>query len=209
MMRVLDLFCGAGGATRGLQLAGFRVTGVDIKPQPNYCGDEFIRADAAEFHLWGYDLIWASPPCQRFSCVTPNGHREKYPDLIAKMRQRLQGKNYVIENVPGARHLLKNPVMLCGSMFGLRTRRHRYFETSFPVEAPGRCDHSKPPLLVTTAGANSRKIGNTKSTKNAPEAYGIDWMRGRELAEAIPPAYSRYIAEQLGRGSTRREGSTE
>jgi DNA (cytosine-5)-methyltransferase 1 len=104
----------------------------------------------------------------------------------------------VIENVAGARHELRNPVMLCGSMFGLRTRRHRYFETSFQVTVPRPCDHSTLPLLVTTASKSSRAKRHAlgmkpKSVKNAPLAYGIGWMSCDGLKEAIPPAYTQYI----------------
>jgi DNA (cytosine-5)-methyltransferase 1 len=199
-MRALDLFCGAGGATKGLQRAGFHVTGVDIKPQPHYCGDIFAQDNAIAFLEIGsldiYDLIWASPPCQRYSVVTPRAHRNRHPDLIDKVRRVLvtQKVPYIIENVVGAP--LNAPRMLCGSMFGLRTRRHRLFETNFDWYPPRKCDHSLPPLLVTTAGANSRAIGNFKSVKNAPAAYGIDWMTGDELKEAIPPTYSEWIARQ-------------
>lgn len=196
--RALDLFCCSGGASMGLHQAGFDVTGVDIEPQPRY-PFTFMQTDAISFmqdgdlHKW--DLIWASPPCQRYSCVTPKAHRSNHPDLIGKTRDELTklGKPYIIENVVGAP--LQIPLMLCGSMFGLRTRRHRIFETSFSWFVPGKCDHRERPLLVTTAGANSRKIGNTKTVRNAPLAYGIDWMNGAGLREAIPPAYSKYIGE--------------
>jgi DNA (cytosine-5)-methyltransferase 1 len=209
--RVLDLFCGAGGAAMGLHRVwpDAEIVGVDIRPQKHY-SFRFIRADAIDFLKhgdifapWGpsiADFIWASPPCQRYSCVTPKSNREGHPDLIAEvadiLASKFNEKPYVIENVPGARKLLYQPVMLCGSMFGLRCRRHRLFETNFPVETPRPCDHSVSPLLVTTAGANSRKIGNLKSVKNAMVAYEIDWMTGKELAEAIPPAYSEYLAMQ-------------
>src|SRR6185437_7851072 len=63
-VRALDLFCGAGGATKGLQNAGFHVTGVDLKRSPRYCGDVFIQADALTVDPRGFDFIWASPPCQ-------------------------------------------------------------------------------------------------------------------------------------------------
>lgn len=59
MLRALDLFCGAGGATKGLQRSGFHVTGVDIKPQPRYCGDAFHQADALTF-----PLDYECPECQ-------------------------------------------------------------------------------------------------------------------------------------------------
>ena len=204
-MRVLDLFCGAGGSAMGLHRAwpDAEIVGIDIKKQPRY-PFTFIWGDALEYltsfdRTYPYDFFWASPPCQRFSCVTPVGKRENHPDLIERVQYSLIGigKPFVIENVFGARHKLRNWKMLCGTMFGLDCRRHRVFEANFPWTLPDRqCDHSFPPLLVTTAGANSRKIGNYKSVKNAIRAYGIDWMDGNGLKEAIPPAYSEYIARQ-------------
>jgi len=202
--RVLDLFCGAGGAAMGLHRAwpDAEIVGVDIKPQLNY-PFTFVQADAMTFDVIGFDFIWASPPCQRYSCVTPKTHRNGHPDLLVGVRDRLLGLRavdkipYVLENVVGARKHLLVPMMLCGSMFNLRCRRHRLFQLGFPCASPPKkCDHAKPILLVTTAGANSRRIGNFKSVKNAPLAYGIDWMSGDELKEAIPPAYSEYIARQ-------------
>lgn len=199
-MLALDLFCGAGGASMGLHNAGYKVVGVDINPQPRY-PFKFIQADAMTFPLDGYDFIWASPPCQGYSHLTPDIAKGRHEKLIPAIRLRLQrsGTRYCIENVAGAKHELINPVMLCGSMFGLRTQRHRYFETSFPVSAPKNCDHSQVPLLVTTASKASRemrfKLGmRPKTVANAPLAYGIDWMDFAGLKEAIPPAYAEYIA---------------
>src|SRR5258708_33470275 len=132
--RALDLFCCQGGASAGLKAAGFDVVGVDIQQQPRY-PFKFVRADALTFELGGFDLIWASPPCQRFSCATPRGHREKHPDLISPIRERLiaSGALWIMENVPLAP--LRNPVKLDGGMFGLSTWRRRHFETNFPAFA--------------------------------------------------------------------------
>lgn len=203
---LLDLFCCEGGAGMGYAQAGWTVTGVDIVPRPRN-PHPVIIADALEYlaeHGHKYDFIHASPPCQGYSNLTPEGHKGKYPKLIHKLREMLadSGKPYVIENVAGARHDLENPVMLCGSMFGLRTQRHRYFETSFPVTAPRQCDHSEIPLLVTTASKASREkrfaLGmKPKTVANAPLAYGIEWMSCDGLKECIPPAYTRYLAEQF------------
>src|SRR5438552_15961975 len=98
--RALDLFCGAGGATKGLQRAGYHVTGLDIRPQPRYCGDAFHQADALTFPLDGYDLIWASPPCQRYSIANNIHGRSDHPDFISDVRKRLgrQGAPWLIEN---------------------------------------------------------------------------------------------------------------
>lgn len=153
--RLLDLFCGAGGAAMGYSRAGFYVVGVDIKPQPHYCGDEFYQADALEFfvkHGSEYDAVHASPPCQRFSAMTKRWGKQRqdiHPDLVAGTRVLLQlsGKPYVIENVLGA-PLRYATLLLCGTMFGLQTkegnqlRRHRIFEVSFPVGLTPPCQHN-------------------------------------------------------------------
>ncbi len=142
--RLLDLFCGAGGAARGYQMAGFHVTGVDIKPQPHYIGEEFVQGDALEYvrnHGHEYDAIHASPPCQAFTMAGRQWRTEgrTYPDVIAAVRELLIRTHlpYVIENVPGAP--LLNPVVLNGALFGMRLRRVRWFETSFtfPFPSPG------------------------------------------------------------------------
>jgi DNA (cytosine-5)-methyltransferase 1 len=210
--KMLDLCCCGGGAGYGYKLAGYDVTGVDIKAQPKY-PMRFVLADALEYlreHGDEYDAIHASPPCQGYSHLTPAAHRGNHAKLIPAMRELLLelGKPYIIENVAGARHELRNPVMLCGSMFGLRTQRHRYFETNFPVAAPCACDHSQLPLLVTTASKASRAkrfaLGmKPKSVTNAPAAYGIDWMGCAELKEAIPPAYTLHIGRTLMRVTAR------
>ena len=140
--RVLDLFCGAGGAAMGLHRAWpeAEIVGVDIKPQPRY-PFKFIQADAMEFPLERFDFIWASPPCQAYSVGSArwrkNGSR-KYPDLIAPTRQRFKalGVNYCIENVQGAKKFLIEPFQLCGQMFGLGVVRHRLFEANFFVLQP-------------------------------------------------------------------------
>ena len=203
-LRVLDLFCGGGGAGMGYSLAGFEVLGVDIINQEKY-PFKFIKDDAIDFlkkHGNEFDFIHASPPCQGYSNLTPEAHKGKYKKLIPELRELLQstGKPYCIENVAGARHELNNPLMLCGSMFGLRTQRHRYFETNFNIDSPLKCDHTSIPLLVTTASKASRekrfKLGmKPKTVKNAPLAYGIDWLGFKELKECIPPAYTMYIAK--------------
>ncbi len=199
-MRALDLFCAAGGATKGLQMAGFHVTGVDVKPQPRYCGDAFHQADALTFPLDSFDFIWASPPCQEFSQATLSQRMRgsEYPDLISHTRARLEasGIPYVIENVPGAP--LRCDVMLCGSMFGLRLVRHRVFELSFaPTSLLPCCQH--PPIPVSIAGhgtpswARQKNGGKSFTLPERYDAMGIDWMDRDSLSLAIPPAYAEFI----------------
>lgn len=202
--RLLDLFCGAGGAGRGYQQAGFHVTGVDLHPQPRYAGDVFIQGDALEYlaaHGHEYDAIHASPPCQSYS-VTRTLHTNTYPDLVAPVRQLLKatGKPYAIENVPGAP--LHNALTLCGTMFGLRVIRHRLFETNPPIYfPPALCNHVHKTAkrgeydrgqhgYITVAGHNF-------NVPFARLAMGIDWMTRDELAESIPPAYTEWIGKQL------------
>lgn len=203
-MKALDLFCGAGGASKGLQMAGFHVTGVDIKPQPHYCGDVFFQDDATEFPLDGYDFIWASPPCQAYT-IAGLSHRmngKQYPDLVALMRDRLEenGTPYVIENV------VKSPVrpdlVLCGSMFDLRLVRHRWFELGFEwFGLVPKCQHHPDPVTVCGHGTpnwiQERRGGVAFKQHEKRDAMGIDWMNRGELAQSIPPAYSHYIAERF------------
>ena len=139
--RLLDLFCGAGGAAMGYHRAGFEVVGVDIKPQPHY-PFEFHQADAMTYPLEGFDAIHASPPCQGYSPHVSSessawaGTRGKdEPRLIGAVRERLVGHAYVIENVVGARRELRGPLLLCGTMFGLPIARHRLFEMNWRIGA--------------------------------------------------------------------------
>lgn len=211
---MLDLYCGAGGATHGYQLAGFHVTGVDIRPQPNYCGDEFILGDALEHGecAWMYDFVHASPPCQHYSTASGKAkkhHGATFPDLIAQTRALLEqaGTLFVIENVVGAP--LVNPVRYCGSSFGLDLRRHRLFEANFALVAPP-CDHGwQTPRFrsldsrMVKAGKLASVVGVHGNLNYAGEfplrckAMGIGWMSNDELVEAIPPAYTEHIGAQV------------
>lgn len=200
MLTALDLCCKAGGAGRGLKKAGFRVLGMDIEYQFRYGGDLFMPANVLDLpveFLRAFDFLWASPPCQAHT----NAQRIRgyeHPDLIEPVRALLKasGVPYCIENVPGA-PLIK-PVELCGAMFGLRTYRHRLFECSFPIEAPPHPKHERPTTKMGRKpkdGEFIHVVGNFSGVAAAREAMGIDWMTRDELREAIPPAYSEYIAK--------------
>jgi len=217
-MKLLDLFCKAGGASMGYHTAGFEVVGVDIKKQKRY-PFEFIHADALEIltdrdFLKQFDVIAASPPCQTHSSTkhlrNAQGHTTTKLDLIPETREALDawGGAYIIENVPGAP--LINPIVLCGSSFGLKVRRHRQFESN--VKLLGSiCDHKKQGRPVGVYGAmkdNPKGIDRTTgkmvyggrtatSIEEAREAMGIDWMLWGDLVEAIPPAYTHYLGKQL------------
>jgi DNA (cytosine-5)-methyltransferase 1 len=202
---LLDLFCGQGGATKGYQGAGFYVVGVDIVEQPNYCGGDFILADACSVDTAWFSAIHASPPCQRYSEATPLSRRSNHPDLISPTREflLLSGKPFVIENVECARHLLRNPIMLCGSMFGLNVHRHRYFEVNprQDWDTPPHL-HDGPPVLLTgqtrRRGLDGKRLrSNTMSEKR--KASGLYWMNQKGITEAIPPAYTTWIGERLMR----------
>ena len=204
--RLLDLFCGAGGAAMGYYRAGFDVVGVDIKPQPRY-PFEFHQGDALEYcaaHGHEFDVIHASPPCQAYS-VTKSIHGNDHPDLVAVTRAALQatGKPWVIENVVGAP--LFSPLMLCGSMFsGLRVYRHRLFECNPQITfAPACCSHqfkmpaSKGQYHELNGTNFITCVGHNFKASDGRIAMGIDWMTRAELSQAIPPAYTEYIGRQL------------
>ncbi len=194
--RLLDLFCGAGGSAKGYADAGFEVVGVDNVPQKNY-PYEFHQADALTFPLDGFDVIHASPPCQLWT-VARYIRKNSHSDFIAPMKQRLKesGKPYIIENVPHAP--LPGSIILCGTMFGLKVFRHRLFESNFLLFSPDHCRHTD-----SVKGGNMVSVfGNGDWRKNYDRergslAMGIDWMTLKELSQAIPPAYTKYIGEQL------------
>lgn len=207
MKKLLDLFCGAGGAGYGYHKAGFEVIGVDNIRKSSY-PFEFIKADAMEMlkdhkFLAQFDIIHASPPCQLYS-VTGNlakaqGKPSKKPNLLPEVRELLKasGKPWIIENVVGAPML---GVVLCGSMFGLRVRRHRIFESSHKLKTLS-CDHKAQGRPVGVYGSMNDEIPNggrtAKTLREGQEAMGIDWMGWSNLKEAIPPVYTEFLGRQL------------
>lgn len=202
-MRLLDLYCCQGGAGYGYAHAGFEVVGVDLEPQPRY-PLAFIQADAIDYlEKYGheYDAIHASPPCQAHSAcqrIMSNDH----PDLIWATRQAIlkTGLPYVIENVEGARDQLIHPVELCGAMFGLRTYRHRLFETNWPLTVPLHPQHTVRQTKMGRAvkpGEFMHVVGNFSGVDQAREIMGMPWASRDGLREAIPPAYTSFIGAQL------------
>lgn len=213
--RVLDLFCGAGGAAEGYRQAfgDVEIIGVDIAPQPRY-PFTFVQADAMEYPADGFDFIHASPPCQAFTAYRRRpDHVGEYPDLIAPTRERLEatGVPYVIENVRGA-PLLDTAIQLCGSSFGLDVRRHRLFESNVTMLAPP-CNHGWqtprfPPATNRTNLRSTVEVGVWRIPLDVQQrAMGIDWMELRELSEAIPPAYTRWLGNRIVEAMERQEAA--
>lgn len=205
-MRILDLYCGAGGASVGLKQAfpDAKITGVDNTPQKHY-PFRFKRRDAINYlcrYADSFDFIWASPPCQKYSQATIQRRQVgiEYSDDIQQLHDILvyTGKPYCIENVKRAP--LTNTTMLCGLMFGLKLLRHRWFETNFIVAQPVHKKHTGlkrgidyySPVFGSFSGTEI----NDRVASMWQEAMGTYWMTKREMSQAIPPAYSRYIGQQ-------------
>lgn len=203
--RLLDLFCGAGGAAAGYCRAGFDVVGVDIKPQPHY-PFTFYQADAMTFPLDGYDVVHASPPCQDHSTLgglyAKHGTGWMLRATIARVAAA--GVPYVVENVGGAARDMSTTLTLHGGMFGLGVNRLRRFQSNILILAPAS-PRTRDPIDVTgTGGPAGRPPGQRggihrkpRNLAHAREAMGIDWMTRPELNQAIPPAYTEYIGLQL------------
>lgn len=245
-MKLLDTFCCAGGCSEGYRRAGFQPYGIDIVNQPHYpfpilimdaleALDRLIKGESLTFsngetlHLPDFAAIHASPPCQHDSVMTAGRWQDRindHPDLIQPVHDLLvmSGKPYVVENVAGAKHKLINPVLLCGTMFGLQTkagsqlRRHRYFEMPWYNALTPPCAHGKSSAIGVYGGGQNpdRKripatigvwvhAGGTSNrdgliqfgTQDRRDAMGIDWMVGSELSEAIPPVYMEFIGREL------------
>lgn len=202
-MRLLDLFCGAGGAAMGYSRAGFtEIVGVDIKPQPRY-PFTFVLGDALEYvaaHGREFDAIHASPPCQAYSWAAARWTLVDRADLLPACRQGLEdaARPWVIENVIGAP--MAKHIVLCGQMFGLRVIRHRNFESSHLLLQPSHPEHNgtvKDGTFVTVAGHGGNNQRGSGSRQAKQQAMGIDWMSDRELNESVPPAYTEFIGRQL------------
>lgn len=210
----------------GYHRAGFELVGVDLNPQPRY-PFEFHQGNALAFvreHGREFDAIHASPPCQAHSALKTMYNAKHHADLIPATRKALKatGLPWVIENVPHAP--LRDPLVLCGSMFGLQTgdgraelRRHRLFESNVPLPDQMKCRHSRMTCGVygDGNGRDYRRVpvigvygghGRDRPRTTAPqqfsviergEAMGIDWMTGNQLSQAIPPAYTEYIGRAL------------
>lgn len=198
-----DLYCCQGGAAMGYHNAGFDVVGVDIQPQPRY-PFEFVQADALEFlaeHGREFDAIHGSPPCHDHTPLKSVAGTDGTYDLLAKTLDAFASLRtpWVVENVPASH--LKADIVLCGGMFGLRTYRHRKFASNVPLVAPAHPKH-----VIRTATKQRRQrwkegwhvsVTGDVGTYIGPEALGIDWMDGNGLSQAIPPAYTQFIGEQL------------
>lgn len=196
--RLLDLFCGAGGCAAGYVRAGFEVHGVDNRPQPRYLlsgASSFTQAGALEYlaaHGREYDAIHASPPCQAYSRATAwRGDRANHPDLIDPVRELLMasGVPWVIENVECAGRLMRSPVLLCGTMFGLRVRRHRMFEFFAWHALTPDCRHVSDDYSFDHGGKQAESVYR--------DAMGCGWMTVHEARQAIPPAYTEFVGKQL------------
>lgn len=225
--RLLDLFCGAGGAARGYQRAGFHVTGIDCKDQPHYAGDVFLKGNVLELDpAWiadAFDAVHASPPCQFGTALKSAPGNRPHVNLIpaTKLLLKASGLPWIIENVESrtVRPHMQGALKLCGSMFGLgaegcELRRHRLFLSNVLLLAD-ECRHRRGAPVIGVYGGHARRRAAThggRGTRDAWEgghlgaasaALGIDWMTLGELSEAIPPDFTEYLGRQLARAVVR------
>ena len=223
-LRALDLFCGAGGAALGLIEAGYEVVGVDSDPRcARVYPGVFVRGDfravaPSLLDPADFDLVWASPPCQRWSAPVQLRYPVRpSPDHVGAVRKLIRDHpRAVIENVPRAP--LRADVRLMGPNVGLHElERLRHFELSWPVgpqPPPRRPQGSVAAGTVVTVtrqgGIPCRRI-RAQRARQRPDlspnrhhrhemlrAMGLpadsDWTMS-QIGEAVPPLYARRIAE--------------
>lgn len=209
MPRLLDLFCGAGGAAMGYHRAGFdEIVGIDIEPQPDYpftfiCRDVF---DPSHRGWHNFDLVHASPPCQAYTPMT-NRNGSDAPRLIGLLRDLLRGMEisaWVIENVRGAP--LEYPLELTGEMFNLPVHRPRLFELGRwfalqPAKPRRQKDavavYGKPDGRLLWERSDGSELRAWDSLEDGQQALEVPWITSwHGVREAIPPAYTQYIGEQ-------------
>lgn len=213
-IKILDLFSGCGGCAlgyhQGFTELGFSpiITGIDINPQPNY-PYKFIQCDALRYlsvvNNDDFDLIHASPPCQGYS-MTQVLHKKDYPKMIPILRTHFRHRNmkYIIENVEGAKSEMINPVLICGLMVGMPMIRHRLFETNLEIDQPA---HPKHILKSTPMGRHHKPntyypspCGNFPQFDLIKEVMALPQAKiKREVAQAIPPAYTRLIVKLISK----------
>lgn len=191
--RVLDCCCGGGGMSKGLEIAGFEVTGCDIVhhacyPYPLILKD-FRRLTYED--LANYDYIHLSPPCQQYSrgSAVARKRGKTYPDLYEAARRLaiVSGLPYTIENVPGSP---AKGVRLYGDMFGLPILRERIFESNLHLVS--HLPRHKPDRIITVAGSGPRNGDNWR------KAMGIDWKMPNEIVkECVPPPMAAFIGRQV------------
>ena len=204
MPKLLDLFCGPGGAAAGYIAAGWEVTGVDLLPLAKWYPGRFVQADALTFPLEGFDAIHASPPCQRWAggASWPRSQGHEYPDHLTPTLDRLAlvGAPWVVENVPNSP--IRAQLLLCGSMFGLPVLRHRYFAANWPMPlAPADCCDGNNRFNVYDSGprrkGTDRTFCDAMGVTWAPTSATFDGHRRKVALEAIPPAYTEFIGRAL------------
>lgn len=241
--RLLDLFGGQGGAGEGYRRAGFRVYAVEnhkgraatYHPGPVWVGDalealtiliaggRLTFSNGETLGLDDFDAIHASPPCTGYSRGTAAlpDRLERYDRLIAATRDLLEqtGKPYVIENVEDAGSELRNPMMLCWSMFyapgsvtdddgtPLRMERHRLFESNVPLMPPAGCNHPKHVQVAGAYGGARRDKWEAKHVRKGgyvPPSLDVlralldtPWMNEQGCFLSIPPAYTEHIGQAL------------
>ena len=98
---------------------------------------------------------------------------------------------------------MTRPTLICGLSLGLGVKRHRLFETNFPLTAPP-CPPGHPGEWFTVFGRSVRRRGTALDDPKGRtgvdigrKAMGTEWMTRAEMSEAIPPAYTELIGKQL------------